>query len=354
MATRVTPDRSARIAAAGAIAAGAAVAGGRVAIRRLSSDEGDDGPSRKYRLRRKEAPSDGVRRIALGRSESALEHLRGDRSEANTAEAVHEARKDLKKLRSALRLVRDELGEETYRLENTRFRDAGRLLAGARDAEVKLQTLESLSERYEDEFPDEGLGPLRDALESERSAATEEIEADGDGAPRVRAALEVQAGEAAAQDWPLDADDWSLVAPGLKRSYRRGRNRFAETRAQADAENVHEWRKRVKDLWYHLRILRNAWPEVVGESADQAHELADLLGDHHDLAVLEQDLTPRGGLVAGKDADALRGLIHERQAELLDHAVTLGERVYAEKPKAFLRRFEAYWDAWRSTSAGVG
>jgi hypothetical protein len=64
--------------------------------------------------------------------------------------AVHEARKDLKKLRAVLRLVRDDLGDAVYRSENVRFRDAGRMLSGARDAHVRVETLAALRERFDD------------------------------------------------------------------------------------------------------------------------------------------------------------------------------------------------------------
>ena len=65
------------------------------------------------------------------------------------------------------------------------------------------------------------------------------------------------------------------------------------TIADPSAENVHEWRKRAKDIWYQLRIVRRAWPALLGETAGQAHVLADLLGDHHDLAMLREDLAAR-------------------------------------------------------------
>lgn len=120
------------------------------------------------------------------------------------------------------------------------------------------------------------------------------------------------------------------------------------TRSDPVAENVHEWRKRTKDLWYQLRILRNAWPPVIYETAEQAHDLADLLGDHHDLAVLAEDLTARE--IAG-DRDAAKDLIDRRQGELLKCAFEVGERLFAEKPKAFGTRFEAYWLAWRPSQS---
>jgi CHAD domain-containing protein len=241
--------------------------------------------------------------------------------------------------------VRPSLEDDLYRRENDRFRDAGRALGGARDAEVKLETLAALDERYHD-FPGDGVKPLVEALEEERDSLAAEVESD-DG-PRRDVVTQLVAGGAVAREWPLADDGWSLVEPGLKRSYKRGRNRFADVRQDPSPENVHEWRKRVKDLWYHLRILRNAWKGVLGETADQAHDLADLLGDHHDLAVLDEDVGGRKGLLATSDRKALSKLITQRQDELLEPAIELGERVYAEKPKAFTGRLAAYWETWRN------
>src|SRR5204862_305992 len=88
--------------------------------------------------------------------------------------------------------------------------------------------------------------------------------------------------------------------------------------------------------WYQLRIVRNAWREVLAETADQAHELGDLLGDHHDLAVLRDRLERAGG--ANGNLEAIRSAIERRQAELLADALPYATRLYAEKPKAFGRR----------------
>jgi CHAD domain-containing protein len=117
------------------------------------------------------------------------------------------------------------------------------------------------------------------------------------------------------------------------------------TSADPGPENVHEWRKRAKDLWYQLRLVRRAWPPLLGEMADQAHELADLLGDHHDLAVLRADLD---GRAAVGHREELGALIGRRQEELVGDALELGGHLYAEKPQAFERRLRAYWKAWRA------
>jgi CHAD domain-containing protein len=294
--------------------------------------EGDheDSPSRAYRIKRGEEPAKAVARIAGGRLDDALERL-FDGVDGDFATAVHETRKDLKKTRAVLRLVRDRIGEETYRRENTRLRDAGRSLAGSRDAEAKVETIASLTERFGGELP-EGFAGLRTRLEEERGAL-----------------LSAAAGRAAIADWSYAESGWKLLAPGLKRSYKRGRDRFHDVLREPSPENVHEWRKRVKDLWYHLRLLRESSPEVLRERSDQAHELSDLLGGHHDLTVLAQDLEDRPDLAGGgREAAAIVALIEKRQDELLEAAVPLGERLYADRPKAFVDRLGAYWRAWRA------
>jgi hypothetical protein len=245
-----------------------------------------------------------------------------------------------------LRLVRDEVGEEVYRRENDRFRETGRMLSGARDAEVKLETIDALREAGGEMPTKAALRRYIYALESERDEHSRADAERRELAKRIE--TELEAGRAALDDWSLGSGDWDLFEPGLARSYRRGRNRFADAREDPSAENVHAWRKRVKDLWYHLRILRKAWPAVIGETADEAHELADLLGDHHDLAVLVEDARGRPDRFDSKDdLKALVAAAEARQNALLGEALDLGARVYAEKPKAFARRYESYWAAWR-------
>jgi CHAD domain-containing protein len=293
---------------------------------------------RSYRLKHGESPAASVQRIALGRVEKAIEALRG--SASGEAAAVHTARKELKKIRSLVRLVRRELGEERYRLENRRYRDIGRNLSGSRDAVVKLETLAELRDRCEDELPRDTIDAWREALERD----VEEL-GEGGAATRVDAAIaEIEIGRDEVSRWEISRDSWKLLAPGLRRSYKRGRRAMERVAESRDAEDVHEWRKRVKDLWYQLRLVRGAWPGLLGETTDQAHELADLLGDHHDLTVLAEDLDSRDEVRGRK---RLRAAIEDSQEELLDSALGLGGRLYAERPKAFLRRVEAYWEAWR-------
>jgi CHAD domain-containing protein len=300
----------------------------------------DREPSRAYRLKRKEPLDAGMRRIAGGRAERALGRLRQiGAGDAEFETAVHDTRKDLKKLRAVVRLLRDQLGERTYDEQNRCYRDAARLLSESRDAAVKLETLDALAERRRD-LPGDALRAWRGALERDRDLAVE-----GADAMTILEAIElIEAGRGRIGAWPLDSGSWKLIDAGVLRTYKRGRRAMRGAEAAPNEESFHRWRKRAKDLWYLLRILCPAWPEVLGATADQAHQLADLLGDHHDLAVLRADLTARS--LPAEATEALAEAIDGRQGELADAAFELGRRLYAEKPKAFCRRLRVYWRTW--------
>lgn len=335
-------DRRVQIAA-GALAATAA---GAVAARAWHARRNGAGeaPSRAYRLKQDESPGPGMRRIAAGRAEKAIERLERSRRGEDPAKRVHGARKDLKKLRAVLRLLRHELGDERYRAQNDAYREAGRLLSGSRDAEVKVRTLETICERYAGRLPagaaDEWLGALR----AERDRAVAALSKDG-GAALDRALETVEAGRAQIDSWPLEREGWKLVGPGISRAYKRGRKRMRRVADDPGPEAIHEWRKRVKDLWYHLRILAVATPKGLADRVDVADRLADALGDHHDLAVLRDDLLLRE-LPTVKRA-ALVAAIDDRQEELLAEALPLGERLYDRKPKRFRKKMRAGWRDWR-------
>jgi len=117
---------------------------------------------------------------------------------------------------------------------------------------------------------------------------------------------------------------------------------------EASATNLHERRKRVKDLWYQLRLIRDADKHLLGDLADQAHDLSDHLGDDHDLALLREEVQRRRTAFADPgDQRHLLEEIDQRRGELQFAAISLGQRIYAEKPKRFTKRLEKRWEAWR-------
>jgi CHAD domain-containing protein len=291
------------------------------------------GESRAYRLKLAEPLPTEVARAARGRIDHALDELRG-KSDSTPEEAVHEARKDMKKLRALLRLSRDELGKESYRRENVCFRDAARELSGTRDSDVMLEALGAL------ELPP-GVGwDLRKAIQADRERRGED---DRDVAARAAVAILKEA-RTRVDGRPVERDSFDTLPGGLKRTYRRGRRAFRAAQEEPSVESLHEWRKRVKDLWYHHTLLRELWPPVMNAVGDQAHELSDLLGDDHDLAMLAIWMREH---VPEADPDFFEA-VERRREELQREAFALGALLYAEKSSAFAGRLERLWSAQKA------
>ena len=331
-------DRRKAAAAAAAAATGVAVVGGKLAKDKLAKRSRD---ARAFRLYKDEAVPDGIRRIARGQLDDASEELEGA-SKRKLGEAVHDARKRMKRLRATVRVARDALGDTTYARENAAYREAGQALSGARDSQVLRETLDSLAERYADELAPEAIAALRERLEAEQREATESLKADSAIIDGVVESLEVARKRTAG--WNFEGGGFDALAPGLRRIYRRGRRRMRAAIAKPTNENLHEWRKRAKDHWHALQIVQPAAPKRLRKLAKRAHRLADLLGDDHDLAILRDyaDLHPE---LFDDEATraALASLIDRRRGELQREAFKLGRRLYKKRTKRFVRGLEQGW-----------
>ena len=145
--------------------------------------------------------------------------------------------------------------------------------------------------------------------------------------------------------WPINHEGFSARRRGLKHTYTRGRIGQAQVHDTPTVETLHEWRKRVKDLGSHVRLLKPMWPELLGGLADELERLADYLSDNHDLAILRQALKK---LLPEDESqmEALVGMIDQRRGELEVEAQHVGARIYGEKPNDFVRRFHGYWESW--------
>src|SRR5882757_1483145 len=123
-------------------------------------------------LRRSESGTQGLRRIAREQIAKALEALDG---KTLSDDAVHSARKELKKARASLRLLRDALGDAVYKRENAALRDAARPLSEVRDAKVLLDTLDRVVRRYGAPARALPLDGFRQALHGEYAAIRRRI-----------------------------------------------------------------------------------------------------------------------------------------------------------------------------------
>jgi CHAD domain-containing protein len=283
----------------------------------------------------------GIERIAREEIEAAVRQLTGG-GEADRDEAIHEARKNLKKIRGLLRLMRPELGE-IYRRENIFFREAGRQLSPFRDAGAMLETFDALRVKYRGEMGPGRLASIRRRLVARKKQAEKQ---DSLEKVLIGMAIVLRGSANRVGTWPLAADGFAAIAPGFEATFRRGRRALARVRKRPLPENFHEWRKRVKDHWYHVRLLQGAWDGTMPAYERRLKDLETWLGEDRNLVVLQEKVMAEPGFY-GQEAEiaSFVSLVGRYGKELRSDALALGARIYNEKPGPFTQRIERMWDS---------
>ncbi|HTV50497.1 MAG TPA: CHAD domain-containing protein [Steroidobacteraceae bacterium] len=297
-----------------------------------------------YELMRTESGTHAARKAVRHQLKKALDALDHGRV---SSRSVHAARKDLKRARAALRLLRDALTQSTYARENAAMRDAARPLSRLRDSAVLLEQLEQLVQRYGSPGHALHLEGLRRLLRRERRQVRH-----AEGTPaKLRAPLvALRQLHARSARWRVGEHGWSVLGRGMQRVYGKARKAMGAAIAKRSAENLHEWRKQAKYLWHQLQLLQPLWPGQIGELADEVHRLTDYLGDDHDFAVLRAKIElRREAFPDPASRAALLALIDRCRTQLQDKAFVLGERIFREKPRSFAARFGRYWREWHGS-----
>ena len=296
-----------------------------------------------YRFKENESTPDGIKRISLEQIDLAHERL--SLKTRNRDRAVHEARVCFKKIRAVLRLVYGELGRDIFRLENREYRDAGRQLSKARVTAVVAGTLEELVRHFNKQLVEPDIKTLRKRLR--RAKAEQHI----DKKQTLQVAEALSSARQRVETWPINKDGFSVLRAGLRRVDKRGRARFELARVARTTDNLHEWRKQVKYLWYQVCILNPMWPKPLDVLAHELSKLADYLSEDHDLALLSRTAIEQAQALGDPgEVEKLILLVDQRRILLQAKAAALGARIYAEKPKAFVNRMQAQWEAWRPMS----
>lgn len=317
-----------------------------------------------YELNPDESFADGIRRVVVEQVEMAAEILSDPRIHGGLDEAIHNARKCFKRVRSGLRLARTLLRKRDFRRENGRFRELGLLLSGPRESGVAIATIDGLADHFGSVLRPDPFASLRaHFVERHVVALWTTVEGDegliraGKRLGKARAKLlhlliggRSGSGTSAPSDAGRASSDLAWTK-GIRRAYKAGGKLMELSYLTRSPEAFHEWRKQAKHLRYHLRILRPAWGGQLDRAEDLLHDLTDRLGDHHDLTDLRRQLSENPALrttATRRDQErTLRALIDGRRMALEDEIHETGLRIYSRKPDQVLDRLEALWKGWR-------
>lgn len=309
-------------------------------------EQGKCGISMAYQLKKDESVSDGIPRLILEEVENIVTQVTKPTIERDLG--VHEARKSCKRVRAALRLVRDEIGKSIFKKENIRYRDIARKLALARDSWVKIAVMDRLIHQDDNiAFPIGVFDDFRNQLVQNYDFTRQRESEDKTKIPMILESI--QESIPLLRNLPIQNKGFSVMRSGLSRTYTRGQKGMIDSNLTPIPENFHEWRKRVKYLWHQIEILLNVNPEELGELAIHLHSLADILGDHHDLIILKRTVFKYPNEFENESVmRILVEIIGTQQMDLEEKANRLGKHLYDQSAEDFCADLEKYWLIWRN------
>lgn len=306
-----------------------------------------------FRLLPGEELGPGLKRLGVETIDAAIQGFYD--GEEVFGDAVHTARKSMKRIRALLRLVRHEIGDKVYRFENAWMRDTARLVSDVRASAVMVKGAEEIRSLYGPLLADGTFDELIDRLGARRDRIEERAMEDPAVVPRVVSNLERARGRY--QTWPTDPDAktvygmglrhrYEAVGPGMKATHARGRQEMVAAYEAASSASFHRWRKSVKYLQHQFEILTPLWPEVMIGMTITMSRIADLLGQDHDLAELLQLLADRPDICPNPvERSMMSALASQRRSDLQTASRIMGRRIYTESPASLDVRLGAYWES---------
>ncbi len=227
-----------------------------------------------------------MRRACADQLQQALDLLSDPGRDRN--EAVHEARKCVRRVRAWLRLG-DPWRRRTLAEADARLRALRRTLGPLRDGASRIEALDRLRKSR-------GIGSMRSALTQARSRLTAALERRWTRIPRqgrawqclLQGLLELRDDCAS---WPLDGLDQAEIGRALKRSFRRACRGRRQNAGRHAAASRHEWRGRVRILLLQCQLLEQ---RQLAPPSNALKRLAQSLGDENDLALVSRVLGQLG------------------------------------------------------------
>jgi CYTH domain-containing protein/CHAD domain-containing protein len=293
----------------------------------------------KFHLRHGESVPEGLSRSLHEQLDVAIAEL--SENQKSLDDGIHEVRKCLKKARTLLRLARPVLGR-MYRDQNAQLRDVARKLSELRDMQVLAETIDHLKESDVPRGLKLAFERLRGVVLKRKEELFRQAETQNELAGAVERLRGIRGGIAAL---PLERANHETLTSAFEDTVQRGQTAFSLAFKDQQEENLHECRKRTKDLRYQLEFLHKMWPDVLNGYADATKHLEQTLGKHHDLSVLA-GLTSRKTAQGRKDATLLSTALRKEQEPLRKEAENTGKMLYSEGPRVWAERLERCWQAW--------
>ncbi len=277
-----------------------------------------------FRLKAGESPSKGIRRVVKAQIEKAIEAV-AKPSPSTFDEQIHRARRCFKRIRATLKVARPGLSKQAYRRENERFRDIGRILSPMRDVAALNEAFHALIDRFGDQGQPHEFETVLHALDSQERTIDEVLSNNEKQLHKL--GRELEEARAGLDAWITSQLDWNSVEAGFRQVFKSARNAFKTAQECPADPQLHEWRKRVKDLGFALELLDLRNNRIAPAVREQAEALGKTLGHDRDLAMLRSLLVDSPDPKVQVACTVIVPLVAARRSALQREAFAIGESI---------------------------
>jgi CHAD domain-containing protein len=247
---------------------------------------------------------------------------------------VHEARKSCKEVRALLRLIRPQIGKTEYSRRQDHYKTISGKLSGSRDAAVRVKTWRELIKENA-ALQEQRYDAIDRFLSEQQKLNTLEVKGREFF---MELALEVEAQSAAPKEWDLPKS-LSTLMPNLKLIYQNARDAEKKANSSDKIEAFHRFRKRSKDLFYCLRVLRPMLGKDLKSKVNKLEVMTELQGLANDQAVLLEYLAGHGHEIDLDDEqwDLAEACIVAKLQALQKQAHKLAKHLLSDSPAPFIK-----------------
>jgi CHAD domain-containing protein len=229
---------------------------------------------------------------------------------------VHDIRVLMKKSRASIKLLKTQIDEESFNREYGTLRDVGRLMQSWRETSVHRKLVKNLKKKYPRLFTQ-----LTD--NKKINLLLSKPETSSISSPEMKESVENIIGLLLKSGYrwrfrTMNNLNPHLLLKELEITYNAVASCYTTARNYPKTPNLHEFRKRTKDLLYQLYFFRALNPKTVKTLEKRLDSIAQDLGRYNDFAMLINTLGYRYSRINNRNAlDELILIIKQEQDKCL-------------------------------------
>lgn len=291
-------------------------------------------------IKKEESFSEGITRLLV---ELHQESARLVITKSRRHKAIHELRKNIKKIRGILRLIRHEIGNKKYHELNNYYKSIANEVAIVRDDTSQIELLVNLKSRARN-------ARLRYIFSKAIVQVQKNRKTELDNFIKASKPFFIQQfllkQKNKIGELNFRGDPELFILKSLKRIHRRSRSAYELSGELKHDEIYHNWRKQLKYLMYQILILNKNDNAYLNNYISGLDELNRLLGTLHDLDLLRSHINENKLIVLKPDQkNALLKSIYQNKYSLKKKIEKTGLKVFEESSDEFA---EKVYETWRN------